>query len=65
MNYKLMCQTCGKIYTLPEDKYQTLQLKVLWNVKLNGLGNVEVPTFMNAYAKCCKKPNYMEIKEMR
>jgi hypothetical protein len=62
MNYKLMCQTCGKIYQLSEGEYQTLQLKLLWNGKLNGVENLEVTTFMNVYAKCCKKPTYMEIK---
>lgn len=65
MDYKLMCKTCGKIYQLSEKEYLNLKLKLMWNAKLNGLHDLEVTRFMNVFAKCCKKPDYMEMVEKR
>ena len=63
MNYQLMCQNCGKVYTLSESQFLDLKLKLMWNAKLKGLHDLEVTRFMNVYAKCCGKPNYMEMKQ--
>lgn len=62
MNYQLMCQNCGQMYTLPEKQFLNLKLKLIWNAKLSGLHDLEVTQFMNGYAKCCKNPKYIEMR---
>jgi len=59
--YKFKCQSCGNTYSIPENEYTKLKLQVVYRAKLMGMHDLEITQFINLNAKCCTKPNYIEL----
>lgn len=63
-SYTLTCKKCGMQYTIPQNEYIKLTMKVIYRSKLLGKGNMEVVDFLNLSAGCCEKPDYDEKVNM-